>query len=175
MNVNQAVGLAHCATHSVPRPQKSVRSRPSPGRLASDRPGLTLFEVLLALVIFVAALSAIGQLLSSGIRGALHSRFQLQAAQMCQAKMGEIVCGAQPMNTAHGVDPNDKDWSWNLQVMPSPVQGLMKVQVTVQRMSRSKPAEFSFSMTRYVKDPAVYIAAEEEAARIAEETEEASQ
>lgn len=159
----------------VARKRRSVRRLSSTGLRPSGRTGLTLFEVLLALVIFVAALSAIGQLLSAGIRGALHSRFQLQAAQMCQAKMGEIVCGAQPMNTAHGVDPDDKAWSWSMQVMPSPVQGLMKVQVTVQRTALSKPAEFSFSMTRYVRDPAVYIAAEEEALRNSEDQAEASQ
>jgi Tfp pilus assembly protein PilV len=140
-------------------------------RLAKYRSGLTLFEVLLALVIFVGAMSVIGQLISSGVRGALNSRFELQATQMCQAKMGEVVCGAQAMTSTQGVYPEDKAWTWNVQVMPAPVQGLMKVQVTVERVSRNKHAEFKFALTRYVRDPAVYIAAEQEAARNAEQLE----
>lgn len=147
---------------------RTVRPR---GKAA--RSGLTLFEVLLALVIFVGAMTAIGQLLSSGIRGALQSRFQLQAAQMCQAKMGEVVCGAQPLKTATAVYPDDPAWSWSLQVVGAPVQGLMKVDVTVQRLAKhnNKQAEIKFTMTRYVRDPAVYLAAEEEANRNAEEQE----
>jgi general secretion pathway protein I len=140
------------------------------------RKGLTLFEVLLALVIFAGALTAIGQLLSSGIRGALQSRFQLQAAQLCQAKMGEIVCGAQALRTMQAVYPEDPAWSWSTQVIAAPVPGLMMVEVTVQRQSqhKNKKAEIKFSMVRYVRDPAVYLAAEEEASRNAQETESAA-
>ncbi|MDB5384627.1 MAG: type secretion system protein [Planctomycetaceae bacterium] len=143
--------------------------------ISRTRSGLTLFEVLLALVIFVGALTAIGQLLSSGIRGALQSRYQLQAAQMCQAKMGEVVCGAQPLRAMTAVYPDDPAWSWSLQVIAAPVPGLMKVEVMVQRLSqhKNKKAEIKFSMIRYVRDPAVYLAAEEEATRNAQQEAEA--
>jgi general secretion pathway protein I len=164
-----------CQANGPARSKQQTRRSSVARRGASRRSGLTLFEVLLALVIFVAALSAIGQLISSGVRGALQSRFQLQAAQLCQAKMGEVVCGAQPLTPTQAVYPEDKAWIWSLQVMPSPVQGLMKVQVTVERLSQNKQIEIKFAITRYVRDPAVYIAAEEEAARNAEQLESESQ
>ncbi|MDB5339359.1 MAG: hypothetical protein JWN70_4978, partial [Planctomycetaceae bacterium] len=54
------------------------------------RRGLTLFEVLIALVIFVGAMAAIGQLVANGVRAALQARFQTQAAMMCEAKLAEV-------------------------------------------------------------------------------------
>jgi len=137
-----------------------------------NRRGLTLFEVLLALVIFVGAFTAIGQLLSNGVRGALQSRLKLQAAQLCQAKMGEVVCGAQELKAAQAVFPDDPNWSWSVVVGPAPVPGLVLVQVTVERVSKNQQAGVKFGLTRYVRDPQLYLAAEEEAA--AREAEEAA-
>ena len=128
----------------------------------SIRRGLTLFEVLLALVIFVGAFSAIGQLLNSGIRGALQSRHRLLAAQMCQSKLGELVCGAIPLKSSQEVYADDPAWSSTVVVLPAPVSGLMLVQVTVQRTSKNQQAEVKFTLTRYVRDPQLYIAAGEE-------------
>lgn len=151
---------------------KPLQFRAAPGVLSNrhlrrkGRRGLTLFEVLLALVIFVGAFTAIGQLISSGVRGALRSRFQLQAAQLCQAKMGEVVCGALPLKTAQAVYTDDPAWTWSLIVGPAPVQGLMTVEITVQRLSQNKTVATKFSMTRYVRDPQLYIAAQEEAEQL---------
>jgi general secretion pathway protein I len=132
-------------------------------RANRPRRGLTLFEVLLALAIFVGAFAAIGQLINSGVRGALQSRMRLQAAQLCQAKMGEVVCGALPLQSAQAVFPEDAAWSWSMVVSPAPVPGLMLVQVTVQRVSKNQQATVKFDITRYVRDPQLYLAAEEEA------------
>ena len=50
----------------------------------------------------------------------------------------------------------------------------MKVEVTVQRTSRNKPTEIKYSITRYVRDPQLYIAAEEEAEKNAQDQEASS-
>ena len=133
------------------------------------RRGLTLFEVLISLVIFVGAMAAIGQLVSNGVRGALQARFQSQAALMCESKLGEVVAGIVPLVTAQAVYPDDSSWSWSLIVTAAQVPGLMRVEVTVKRQAANSKAQVAFTMARYVRDPQLYHAAQEEADRIAQE------
>lgn len=139
------------------------------------RQGLTLFEVLISLVIFVGAMAAIGQLVSNGVRGALQSRFQTQAAMMCEAKLGEVVAGVVPLVAGQATYPDDPSWSWTLLVAPAPVPGLMRVEVTVQRQAGNSKGKVTFTMARYVRDPQLYIAAQQEADRIEQEKQEAAE
>lgn len=144
-------------------------------RTLPPRQGLTLFEVLISLVIFVGAMSAIGQLVSNGVRGALQSRYQTQAAMLCEAKLGEVVAGVVPLVAGQGTDPEDANWSWTLQVSAAPVPGLMRVEVTVQRQAINSRGKVTFTMARYVRDPQLYIAAQQEADRIEQEQQEAAE
>ncbi len=139
------------------------------------RRGLTLFEVLISLVIFIGAMAAIGQLVSNGVRAALQARFQTQAAMMCEAKLAEVVAGVVPLTQGQAVYPEDPNWSWSVALAAAPVPGLMKVDVTVQRQGTNSKGKVVFTMARYVRDPQVYIAAQEEADRIAQEQAEAAE
>lgn len=139
------------------------------------RHGLTLFEVLIALVIFVGAMAAIGQLVANGVRAALQARFQTQAAMMCEAKLAEVVAGIVPLTAGQAVYPDDPSWSWNLALAAAPVPGLMRVEVTVQRQASNSKGKVVFTMARYVRDPQVYIAAQQEAERIEQEKAEAAE
>src|SRR5258708_1867065 len=49
-----------------------------------NRRGLSLFEVLIALAIFMGALAAIGQLIATGARGAVFAKLQTQAVIRCE-------------------------------------------------------------------------------------------
>jgi general secretion pathway protein I len=169
--------------NSVGRVSRPVRVRmdgpgdPSHRRRAPEfraRGGLTLFEVLISLVIFVGAMAAIGQLVSNGVRGALQSRFQTEAAMLCEAKLAEVVAGIVPLQSTQGVYPNDAHWSWTLMVTVGPVPGLMRAEVTVKRQAANAKAVVSFNMARYVRDPQLYYAAEEEAERNKQEQEEST-
>jgi len=140
-----------------------------------DRRGLTLFEVLIALVIFVGAMAAIGQLVANGVRAALQARFQTQAAMMCDAKLAEVVAGIVPLTAGQAVYPDDPNWSWSLTLAAAPVPGLMRVEVTVQRQASNSKGKVVFTMARYVRDPQVYIAAQQEAERIEQEKAEAAE
>lgn len=133
------------------------------------RHGLTLLEVILALVIFVSAMAAVGQLVSNGVRGALQSRFRLQAALLCEAKVAEVVAGALPLQASQGIFPEDTAWSWTVAVTPSEIQGLLRLEVTVERQAPASRAKVSYAIARYVRDPQLYYAAEEEAAANAAE------
>lgn len=131
--------------------------------------GLTLFEVLISLVIFIGAMAAIGQLVSNGVRAALQARFQTQAAMMCEAKLAEVVAGVVPLTQSQAAYPDDPDWSWSLALAAAPVPGLLKVDVTVQRQGTNAKGKVVFTMARYIRDPQVYVAAQEDADRIAQE------
>ena len=137
--------------------------------------GLTLFEVLLALVIFVGAMAAVGQLVSNGVRAALQARFQSQAAMMCEAKLAEVVAGVQPLTAAQAIYPDDPAWSWTLAVTAAPVPGLIRAEVTVQRTGSNTKGKVTFSLARYVRDPQTYIAAQQEADRIEQEKAQAAE
>src|SRR4029077_4158954 len=62
------------------------------------RPGLTLFEVVVALAIFLMALVPIGQLVNMGGERALDVAQQAQASLLCQAKLDSVKCGAEGLN-----------------------------------------------------------------------------
>lgn len=141
----------------------------------SSRRGLTLFEVLIALVIFVGAMAAIGQLVSNGVRAALQARFQTQAAMLCEAKVAEVVAGIVPLTPGQGTYPDDPSWSWSLALASAPVPGLMRVEVIVQRQAANAKGQVVFTMARYVRDPQVYLAAQQEAERIEQEQAEAAE
>ena len=155
---------------------RTSRMRPEPNdNRRCVRHGLTLFEVLLALVIFIGAMAAIGQLVSNGVRAALQARFQTQAAMMCEAKLGEVVAGIVPMTASQATYPDDPNWSWSLALAAAPVPGLMRVEVTVQREGSNSRGRTVFSMARYVRDPQLYVAAQAEADRIEQEKAEAAE
>ncbi len=141
----------------------------------SRRRGLTLFEVLIALVIFVTSMAAIGQLVSNGVRAALQARFQTQAAMMCEAKLAEVVAGIVPLTAGQAVYPDDPNWSWTLALSAAPVPHLLRAEVTVKREGTNSKGKASFTMARYVRDPQMYLAAQEEAQRLEQEKAEAAE
>ena len=60
------------------------------------RRGITLYEVVIALVIFSGSIAAISEGVSTGVRAALQSRLQSQAILLCESKMGEVMAGVVP-------------------------------------------------------------------------------
>lgn len=163
-------------THTSVRTGKIARSLATSATAArSRRRGLTMFEVLIALVIFVTSMAAIGQLVSNGVRAALQARFQTQAAMMCEAKLAEVVAGIVPLTAGQAVYPDDPNWSWTLALSAAPVPHLIRVEVTVKREGTNSKGKASFTMARYVRDPQMYIAAQEEAERIEQEKAEAAE
>ncbi|MFN0050669.1 MAG: prepilin-type N-terminal cleavage/methylation domain-containing protein [Planctomycetales bacterium] len=137
------------------------------------RRGFSLFEVLISLAIFVVSAAAIGQLISTGVRGAMHGRLQTQAVIRCESKMSEIVAGITPLQAASEVAyPDDSSWKWSAVVSSGPHPDLYVVEVTAAHPASGNLSEMSYTMTRLVRDPGVVLQmmqeqqqAEEEAAQ----------
>ena len=136
------------------------------------RAGLSLFEVIISLAIFMGAICSIGHLVSNGVRGAVQARLQSQAVLRAETRMGEIVAGVTSLHGAlSGTFTDDPSWTANVVVTSGPHPGLYVVEVTVAHASATAGGNQSYSLRRLVRDPQValdaYIKQQEDAANAA--------
>ena len=126
-------------------------------RCRAARRGLTLFELLLALAIFLASLAALAHLINTGSRAAIQGRLQTQAILHCESKLGEVLSGIEPMQSASNVPfPDDGDWRWSLEVEPGPLPELLELRLAVSHTGDNALANTSYHLTRYVRRPALF-------------------
>src|SRR5579871_6173517 len=132
----------------------SLRIRASGFTLGHERGGMTLFEVLLALTIFAGSAAVIGQLLSAGVRGALHARAHTEAVLRCESKLGEVIAGVQAFQAANDVPfPDDPDWSWSMTINNGPHQNLLLVEVTTKFVGAEESGDVTFTLHRLMRNP----------------------
>lgn len=146
-----------------PTKRQSLHSRPVRARAA--RSGMTLFEVMLALAIFMGAYTAVTKVLEHGSKAAIRAQSTEHALYTCDRKMNEIMGGVVPLATTTDA-PLDDDptglWRWRATVGEAGVTGLLRVEITVTNTGTSNQAE-TRSLVRLVRDPA-YLASVEAAA-----------
>lgn len=124
----------------------------------SLRKGLTLFELLLALAIFLASLAALAQLLASGSRAAAQAKLQTEAILRCESKLGEVVSGVEPIKAASkGSFTDDPSWSWQLTATDGPWPSLQLIELQVSRTGQSSLSSSSYTLQRFVRDPALFV------------------
>jgi general secretion pathway protein I len=124
------------------------------------RRGITLYEVVVALVIFSGAVAAISEAVSTGVRAALQSRIQSQAILLCESKMGEVIAGVVPrssMAESSFSEPQLEGWRWGLSVKPGPHTGIQLVEVDVSYRLAADSVDASFSLERLVRDPSAFV------------------
>ena len=130
-------------------------SRRCADQIHDERAGLSLFEVLLSLAIFLGALAAISQLISNGTEGALRARLESEAILRCESKVAEIVAGAEAFSTVSQASfADDPNWSWSATLNPQSATDLYELDVKVSR-KRGANSEISFSIQRLVRMPEV--------------------
>ena len=123
------------------------------------RRGLTLYEVILAVAIFFPALVVLGQGISTGTRAGVQARLQTQAVLRTETVLAEVLAGVWPMEAATGMAFDDADprWTWDLEVFTGPHPYLLELQVTAHYASESGVNPMSYTLSRYVRDPQLYI------------------
>jgi len=126
--------------------------------------GFTLYEVVLALVIFSASMLALGQLISVGTRAAIQSRFQTRAVLLCESKLAEVIAGAETLDNVNGAsfETEDETWSWDVSIGSSAFPDVLLVQVTVNHIATNENSNVSYTLSRLVRDASVYAAVEED-------------
>jgi general secretion pathway protein I len=149
--------------------QNSVRRRlrvPQPASAA--RAGLSLFEVVISLAIFMGALAAIGQLISIGVRGATDAKLKTQAVIRCEMTLGELLSGYMSLQTKSGTFADDPKWSYSVSVASAQHEGLYIVEVTTTHDAQATMGKVKCTLRRFVRDPANEIAAYEQELALAE-------
>lgn len=120
------------------------------------RQGLTLFEVVVALSIFIVAMVPLWHLVNLGTEQALEVQLQAQGALLCHGKMAEVISGAELLESI-GATPfkeeSARDWQWQMDASED-VTGLWKVRVSVQRQ-RSDGSMIEVVLSQMVLDPAI--------------------
>ena len=149
-----------------------LRERFSGARSVGRRRGLTLLEVMLAIAILGGAMAIIGQLIRVGARSAMEARDLAAAQLMCESKLAEVVLGIVPAETA-GPSPVETltgvdEWMYSVETAPVEQQGLIAVYVTVQKNMDPEQDPISYSLVRWMIDPALETELEQEAAESSE-------
>lgn len=144
--------------HSLSRAfRHRERMRRRPTTKTRRRAGLTLFELLLALSIFLVSLAALAQLLASGSRAAAQAKLRTEAILRCEAKMGEIVAGVTPIEAGmQGVFADDPRWSWRSTASVGPWPHLQLVELRVSREGQQALSQSGYTLKRYVRDPRLF-------------------
>ena len=136
------------------------RTTPIARRGSSNRSGLSLLEVLLSVAIFLGAFTAIMQLLNAGSDAEVSARLQSEAVLRCDAKMAEIVAGVEKaVSSSDGIFEDDEigNWKWSAEVTNAGAEHLMMVTVTVEHLPDGKNSNAGFTLTRYMRDPQLFI------------------
>lgn len=124
------------------------------------RHGLSLLEVLISVAIFLGAMTAIMQLLNSGQQSEISARLRTEAALRCEAKMAEIVSGIEEAVSANEQKfPDDEigNWQWSAEVANGIATSLLRITVTVEHLPDGKNPNAAFTLTRFMRDPQLFI------------------
>ena len=135
------------------------RCRQPSSRIA--RSGLTLFEVVLALAVFLGTLAALSQLTSTGTRAAAWAQLQTQAVIRCESKLAEIIAGVEKAETVRTVKYiDDPKWNWSLLIKPTSHPDLIDLEVTVQRVVKHSQDVVTHTLVQLVREPRLFHDAE---------------
>ena len=140
--------------------QGIFRISATPRQRNSTRNGLTLLEVLISMAIFLGSLTAIMQLLNTGQQAEVSARLQSEAVLRCDSKMAEIVAGIEKaVSSADGTFLDDEigSWNWSVDVTNGTATSLLKITVTVEHSPDGKNPNAAFTLTRYMRDPQLFI------------------
>lgn len=127
-----------------------------------DRKGITLLETLIATVILLVAIAALGTQTAVGVRAARRVQLESMSAILCQSVIDELVATRQVNNTQGTLSINGHPgWLYTSEVLELPVdlqngrsEGLLQMTVTTWKSGRSSN-ESRTSLTQFVRKPHV--------------------
>lgn len=142
-------GLRDFGSHvSSRRPCRSIRSQ---------RCGMTLLEVVLALALFLAAMSAIAEILRMGSDSSVKAQLQAEAALLGESKLNEVLAGIVPMTPVQSqAFESSPKWTWTLSVEDDTTLSLKHLVLTVQHLNSADKPDHEVKFARWVRDPLVF-------------------
>lgn len=152
-----AKNRSFCLAEAVRGKTMMVRRGQYPHQPLTTRQGITLFEVVLALAIFIGALAAIGQILRTGSQAAVRGQLAADAILRCERRMNEVIAGVLPLqSTSQSPFEDDPGWTWSLNVTDSTIPYLLQIEVTVERAGTRSESTAMASLVRLMRDPQIY-------------------
>jgi prepilin-type N-terminal cleavage/methylation domain-containing protein len=120
----------------------------------APRQGLSLLEVVVALAIFLFAITALSQLVNFAGRRAIDASDKSQASRLCQRQLAEVLSGAVPLSGQGDTAFDDApDFTWSVTADPGPQTNLYVVTVTVSKTGPDGNPTTQCSLTQMVIDP----------------------
>ena len=139
--------------------QRSSSRKPMPqdGRQA-ERVGMTLLEIILALALFFGAMAALSQLAWNGSRAAVQARLKTQAILRCEAKLAEVLAGAEgPGPITRQPFPDNNQWTYSVVSTQSNYPGLLQVEVRVSHVGKASLANVEFTLHRWMRSQELFL------------------
>ena len=120
----------------------------------SDRAGLSLLEVIVAIAILGGAMVVIADLIYIGSRSAGNVRWTSEAQILCDTKMAELSAGVIPLqsNGMTSISENPV-WTYSVDIGATNINGLLSATVTVQPAESTTGAPRQFTLMRWIPDP----------------------
>lgn len=139
--------------------KNQFRSSLAPHR--SGRPlrsAFTILEVIVAVGILLGAMTAIIQLISTGTSLSVQGQFRAEAVILAETKMNEAIAGVVPLQSSSPESIDEApDWTWEMTTETSSLSDVLTVTVTVTRESEAETEGHSYSITRMVRDPQIFL------------------
>lgn len=130
--------------------------RTSPPHCTVSPPGFSLFEVLLALALLAASLTAISQLIDTGTQASIRNQWQTEGSLLCDSKLAEILASnTPPTSTSNTPFPDNPGWSWSVNSSAGPRADLLRIEVIVTHhpSNDSNTEDFRISIIRLLRVP----------------------
>jgi general secretion pathway protein I len=120
------------------------------------RPALTLLEVVIALAIFLLAMTVFSQMLLRNGEITRDIQRQNLATRLCQSKLSEVVAGVVPLTSqGDGSFDEEPNYTWSLEADNGSITGIWNVTVRVTRQQTDAGNPISCSLTEMVLDPSI--------------------
>jgi general secretion pathway protein I len=128
----------------------------NPMRKRGVRPALTLLEVVIALAIFLLAMTVFSQMLLRNGEIARDLQRQNLATRLCQSKLAEVVAGVVPLSSQSDASFDEEpEYTWSLTADNGSVTGLWNVTVSVTRQQTDSGNPVQCSLSQMVLDPSI--------------------
>ena len=119
---------------------------------------MTLFEVMLALAIFLGAFAAIAQVIDLGRQASGEGQLENEAVLRGQTKLAEVISGVESTSAVEGqAFDDDPNWTWGLTVGDGPQADVLAVAVKIEHVRPSGTVDAAFILNRFVRDPQLFI------------------
>ena len=129
------------------------------GRTRRTRPGITLLEVLISLLILVIGMAALGQLVDMGTTSAVDAQVRARGSRLAQSKMAEVEAGAVDFDVGETDFADEPGWKWSVSSESAGAGGIPLYLVTV-KVSRTLGADTrTVTLSQHVLAPAAVASA----------------